>query len=99
MTCDEELESLKDEILGEMSAFPELLAKVGRYWAKRAEKASRGLCSFAGDDAHHTAANMCRGQISICYETADVVGRTLDALKAKANAGGADGTSSGTLVV
>ena len=99
MTCDDELESLKDEILGEMSAFPTLLAKAERYWKIRAEKASRGLCSFAGDDAHHTAANMCRGQISICYETADVFGRTLEALEAKAKASGADGTSPGPLVV
>lgn len=99
MTCDDELEALKDEILGEMSAFPSLLAKVGRYWAKRAEKASRGLCSFAGDDAHHTAANMCRGQISICYETADVVGRTLESLEAKARAEGVDGTSGDSSVV
>ena len=78
-----ELDVLKDELLTRMweSGLLELAQK---YWAKRAEFSSRSITQIVDADT----SNMAKGQISICYETADEIRRTLELRRAEANAQG-----------
>ena len=50
------------------------------YWMKRAEEGSRSLLSIIDPNA----TNMAKGQISICYETADENRRTLKEIEEQA---------------
>lgn len=86
---EKELEDLHGELVSELSENWRVLSLMRAYWLKRAEVASRSATRIV--DADPT--NMVKGQLSICYETADELGRALEKLKAAATAGGGDGTS------
>lgn len=80
---DKQLDAMKNELMARMFEAG-LLELALAYWTKRAEFSSRTICSIVGADA----SNIAKGQISICYETADEIKRTLDAKRAEANAQG-----------
>lgn len=79
--ANEEMQNLHDERLAALTAAG-LLDLESRYWAKRAEVASRSLLKIA--DMERT--NMVKGQISICFETSDEAKRAQKAREAEAKA-------------
>lgn len=78
---DNQLDAMKNELMAGMFEAG-LLGLAHAYWMKRAEFSSRTIASIVDTDA----SNIAKGQISICYETADEIKRTLDAMRAEANA-------------
>lgn len=82
---EKQLDSMKNELMERMFEAG-ILELAHAYWMKRAEFSGRTISLIT--DAN--ASNIAKGQISICYETADEIKRTLDAKRAEANAQGDD---------
>ena len=79
-TPQQELTEIRDELI---AALPDdILKKMTAYWMKRAEFAARTSPTIVEE---RTRA-VLDGQISICFETADTIGRTLAERIAKDNA-------------
>jgi len=93
MTIDQKLQELHDRRLSALVQYG-LLEIEREYWMLRAEKASRTVTTIGDADL----TNITKGQISICYETADEAGRTLEELEAKAKAKGSEKISGKGLV-
>ena len=79
ITPEEELTELRDEVMGEIGA--DTKRKLAAYWTKRAELVSRSRTNTLSFAAEKTA----DGQISICYETADMIRSALKREEEKAN--------------
>lgn len=85
---EEEMKALHDKRIAALSAAGAVELEM-RYWMKRAECAARSLMSIA--DTERT--NMVKGQMMICFETADEARRTLKALEDEAKSKRAGRTS------
>lgn len=79
MSVDQKLQDLHDQRMKALAEYG-LLGLEEEYWMMRAEKASR-MIAVLGDV---TATNITKGQISICYETADEAKRTRKGIEEKA---------------
>lgn len=76
-----ELEEMKNELISSLGRYG-LLKMYEEYWLKRADIAARSIYQIVDTDA----TNIAKGQISICYETADVARQARLEHEAKANA-------------
>jgi hypothetical protein len=82
---NEELESLKNELLAALGRYG-ILKLYEDYWLKRADYAARSIFRIVDTDA----TNIAKGQISICYETADVARQAREKHEAEATAESSD---------
>lgn len=81
MSGDKELDELKNELMEALGRYG-ILRLYEDYWKKRADHAARAIFTIVDTDA----TNIAKGQISICYETADMARQAREEHEAKANA-------------
>lgn len=82
-----ELDMMKNELLAALGRYG-LLRQFEEYWLKRADYSARTIFKIVDTDA----TNIAKGQISICYETADMARHAREEHEADASAEGSDAT-------